>query len=299
MRTSPRTAILIPTVGEPTLETVVAQTKSQAGDAEIYILGFGQTRQVADRQGVFFFDLGRKTKKPAALNMAISQIEAERYIVLDADAIPEKDWFKNMELAFDDGAKVFCGSININKGNFWMQVYNFSAAHEFTSEKPSSIRRHLAASTMGFTSVFYKENGPFNEGIDRSEDYEWTLRAYSRGVELRFYPTAVIQHLPTAKSTFKSVLRIFFISGYDNWQVRNLYRHILKTPFVLRSPYLIFLLAPFLACVPTLRIAQTSPGLFWKKIYLLPFVYLTKVAWCYGVFWDYLRTKHLTEGNHD
>jgi len=299
MRTPPRTAILIPTVGEPTLETVVAETKAQVDDAVIYILGFGQTREVAERHGVFFFDLGRKTKKPAALNLAIGQIKAERYIVLDADAIPEKDWFKNMELAFNDGTAIFCGSININKGNFWMQVYNLSANHEFSNEKPPSKRKHLAACTMGFANSFYEANGPFSEEIDRSEDYEWTLRAYSRGVDLWFYPSVVVDHLPPAKSTFPSVLCAFFISGYDNWKVRNLYRQILRTPFVLRSPFLIFLLAPFLAFIPTLRIAQTSPGLFWRKIYMLPFVYLTKAAWCYGVFWNYLRTLQRVENNHD
>jgi len=298
MTESRTTIILIPTVNEPTLQTVVSQVKLQALDSTIFLLGFGPARQVAENLGVSFYDLGEKTSKPRALNRAISTIKADRYIILDADAIPEEGWYQNMIFAFEEGAEIFCGSINLAMGNFWMRVYNLSSAHEFSSEKPTSLRKHLAACTMGFTREFFSENGPFSEEISRSEDFEWTLRAFTSGHELRFVPSAVVDHLPPAKASFRKVLGVFFNSGYDNWLVRIKYSKVLNTPIVLRSPYLIVLLAPLLACIPTLRIFRTSPKIIFAKMHMLPFIYMTKVAWCFGVFWGYWDSKRKYGGSH-
>lgn len=299
MTKSKNTVILIPTVNEPTLKAVVSQVKLQALESPIFILGFSSARQVAESLGVSFIDLGEKTSKPRALNRAIAAINADRYIILDADAIPEVGWYQNMILAFEEGAEIFCGSINPAMGNFWMQVYNLSSAHEFSSEKPPSLRKHLAACTMGFTRNFFSENGPFSEEISRSEDFEWTLRAFASGHALKFVPSAVVDHLPATKSSFGLVLRAFYISGYDNWLVRIKYSQVLKTPVVLRSPYLILLFAPLLACIPTLRIFRTSPKLIFTIIHMLPFIYMTKVAWCLGVFAGHWNAKQRCGGSDD
>jgi cellulose synthase/poly-beta-1,6-N-acetylglucosamine synthase-like glycosyltransferase len=281
-----KTAILIPTVNEPTLGPVIEALKSQVqGNADIYVLGTGAAQKIASQYGVASIDLGQPRQKPVALNIALQQIRADRYIIFDADVFPEQGWYAAMTDEFERGTRIFSGSINQDKGGFWLQVYNLAFAHEFSSNKPRSIRKHLPANGLAFTADFLMRNGLFREDINRSEDYDWTLRASARGEQLVFTPLAVIDHLPADKNTFSSIMHAFFISGYDNWKVRNDFTDYLGTPFLLKSPLVILLLAPLLSLVPTFRIISTSPRLFFRKLYMIPFVYLLKISWCYGVYW--------------
>lgn len=40
----------------------------------------------------------------------------------------------------------------------------------------------------------------------------------------------------------------------------------------------------------TLRIFRTSATIF-AKMHMLSFIYMTKVAWCFGAFWGYWDSK--------
>ena len=276
--------ILIPTINESTLEQVVSSVCNQAADAEIVILGFGKANQIADKYEVKFCDLGEKTPKPIALNGAIRESKKNWIIVLDADAVPKSNWAENMLRAFQKERSIFSGSAEIGTGTFWMRVYNLSMLHEFSSEKPSGTRKYLPAMTLGFTREAYKEIGPFSEEINRSEDFEWTLRAYSKGFSPFFEPSACVTHIPVNKFSFSTVWDYWRISGYDNWLVRQKYQEILNTPFLFRWPLFILMTAPLLSLLPTLRIFYNSPRLFLKNLLLIPFVYFTKLAWCLGVY---------------
>jgi hypothetical protein len=63
-----------------------------------------------------------------------------------------------------------------------------------------------------------------------------------------------------------------------------MYHDILRTPRWLQSPLLVLLTAPVISLVPVLRLLVVSPRLALSHFYYLPFLYLTKIAWCIGVF---------------
>lgn len=285
--------ILIPTINEPTLETVVAAVCAQAPSAEIVILGFGPARQVAEKFQVSFLDFGEKTPKSIMLNRAVLAMTMQWFVVLDADAIPQPGWAQAMLALFRQGHPIFSGAVDLFHGNFWMQLYNLSLLHEFSAQKPPAHRKHLPAITLGFTRDFFLRNGPLREDVVRSQDYEWTLRAYRAGYTLYFSPLPVVNHFPVEKTTLRSVLRYWVKSGKDNWAVRILYRDILRTPRWLQSPLLVLLTAPVISLVPVLRLLVLSPRLALSHVYYLPFLYLTKIAWCIGVF----TANHCTGGN--
>lgn len=284
--------IIIPTVNEPTLEAVIQSAQKELPDSEIIVAGFGESLAVTQKYFVRFIDLTKKTPKPTALNLAIEQAKYEWIIVLDADAIPLPGWGQGMLSAFRSGKQVFHGSLDMSYGNFWMKVYNFSSSHELLPENKPQKRKNLPACNLGFTKEAYLKGGKWDESLLRSQDYEWTMRLYEKGISLWFEPVPAILHIANGQSTFKAVWDSWVRNGYYNWLIRQKYSHILKTPAVLRSPLLVLLLSPILSLVPTFRIAKTSPKNFIRYLYLLPFVYLTKIAWCWGVYTAASHSNH-------
>jgi glycosyltransferase involved in cell wall biosynthesis len=276
--------IIIPTINEPTLEQVVQAAKKELPDAEIIVVGFGASHDIAVRNSAVFLDMQEKTPKPIGINKAVPIAKNNWIIILDADAIPKSGWGDGMVAAFKQGRQIFSGSVCITEGNFWMKVYNLSTFHEFLSENRSSNRKYLPAINLGFTKNIFLNSGGWDEKLSRSQDYEWTLRLYKIGYTPWFDPKPCVRHIAYNQTNFSNVWNSWVRNGYFNWTVRNQYSTTLGTPKILGYPLLILLTAPIISLVPTLRIFHTSPKNFIKYFYLLPFIYLTKIAWCWGVY---------------
>lgn len=276
--------IIITTISEPTLERVISAVKNEIPDGQIIVVGYGKTKQIADSHNVSFIDTKSKTPKPIGVNIAVKQAQFDKIIILDADAIPKVGWGKNMLEAFDKGKKIFSGGMDMSEGNFWMKLYNLSGSHEILKENKPEIKKYLPALCLGFTKEVYLKGGKWDESLVKSQDYEWTLRLRQMGFDLWFVPNAVVTHIPTEKTTFMKVMQSWKYSGYYNWMIRNRYSKVLRTPKILSNPLLILVFSPLLAVAPTIRILKTSPKNFFRYFYLLPFVYLTKISWCLGVY---------------
>lgn len=276
--------IIIPTINEETLERVIISANREIPSAEIIIVGFGSAGSIAKKNNVSFIDTSIKTPKPIGINKAVRLAKNDWIIILDADAIPLPGWGAGMLKNFQQGKQVFGGSLNMEIGNIWMKIYNLSNFHEFLPENKPEERKHLPAFSLGFTKSVYKEGGDWDETLVRSQDYEWTLRLHSTGVKIWFDPIPCIQHLPISENNFKRLWKAWERNGQYNWLIRKRYKDMLETPTILNNPYLVIWLAPFLAIIPTMRIIRTSPKNFVKYLYLIPFVYLMKIAWCWGVY---------------
>lgn len=276
--------IIIPTIGEKMLSQVVISVLSEMPGAEIIVAGFGDSQKVAKAHGVVFFDTQQKTKKPVVLNRVIEFSNKNHLIIVDADILPKPGWGKAMLNGFNAGLGMFSAAIDISRGTTWMRAYNLSSMHEFTHEKPAALRRHLPAFSLAFTRQFFNQIGPFDENLQRSEDFEWSLRAFSLNNPGSFWPVAQVWHLPEGKNSLSGMLKYWILSGPDNFAVRKRYLHILGASVLLRSPTQVLLFAPVLALFATLRIFITSPVLFLRYFYVIPFIYLAKLAWCWGVF---------------
>lgn len=276
--------IIVPTINEPTLEQVIRAAKNEIPLAEIIVVGFGSSKTTAQNESVSFLDMHQKTIKSIGINKAVSLAKNTWIIILDADAIPQPGWGRSMLLNFEQGKQVFCGSLDMSYGNFWMKVYNLSSSHEFLKENIPGERKHLAACNLGFTKDVFETCGGWDEDLSRSQDYEWTLRAHKHGFHLWYDPKPSILHIAKGQDSFRSVWRAWERNGFYNWIIRKKYRNVLKTPKIFDYPWMVLFLAPVLALVPTFRILKTSPRNFFKYFYLLPFVYLTKIAWCWGVY---------------
>lgn len=277
-------AIIIPTVNEPTLEAVVRAACEEMPGAKVIIAGFGPAGNMAARYQAAYLDTHKKTPKPIVINRAVRMAQQEWLIILDADAIPQPGWGKFMLRGFLEGRQLFSGSVDVSRGTFWTRVYNLSYLHEVTPERQPQPMRSLPAITLGFTRSAFERIGEFTESDIRSQDYDWTLRAHRVSISPFLLPEARVIHAAGSRRSFKDVWNSWARDASYNWRVRLRYKDYLGTPGILRFPLLILICSPVLAIWPTLRIMRTSPKYFFKHLYLIPAVYLTKIAWCWGVF---------------
>ncbi len=276
--------IIIPTVNETHLVKTIKAAQNEMPSAEILVSGMRESEQIAINCHTSFLNFDNKTPKSIVLNSAISSNTKPYFIVLDADILPTPGWGNAMLSGFNQGLQLFSASINPFKGSFLTRVYTFSGSHEFTSEKKMSKRKHLAGFSLGFTRAFFDENGSFDETLPASEDYDWSLRAAKRGHSGTFLPAAQVWHLPDTKNSLANILQARTLAAPYNWLVRKRYTSLLGEPFWLNSGLLILLSSPFLALGATLRILITSPKLSLHFLYFSPFIFLTKLAWCWGVY---------------
>jgi cellulose synthase/poly-beta-1,6-N-acetylglucosamine synthase-like glycosyltransferase len=286
-------SIIIPTTNEQTLEEVVRAAHEQMPGAEMIVVGYGPAGNVAVQYQARFLDMEKKTPKPAGINRAVRMAHNDWLIVLDADAIPQPGWGTSMLQGFREEKQLFSGSIDISHGPFWTRVYNLSYFHEVTPERGPQLMRYLPGLNLGFTRAAFNRIGELNESDVRSQDYDWTLRACRIGIALFLLPEARVIHEAGNRTSLKDVWNSWARNSFYNWRVRIRYQDFLGTPVILRFPLLILIFSPILAIWPTLRILYTSPKSFFKYIYLIPAVYLTKIAWCWGVFHAAWEMNHL------
>lgn len=276
-------AILIPTINESTLEEVVRAARSEMPGAEIVITGFGDARFIADKYQGTFLDLKEKTRKSIALNRAIQSTKKNKFIVLDADAIPQKGWGEAMQQELDCN-RLFTCRVDISCGNYWMRAYNLSMLHTFATQKKNETAEYIPLFCTGFTREVYERIGPISDYLDRGQDYEWSLRARLLGVSPAYLPLPVVQHKPILKTTLKDLWNYWVETGKANLQIRLMYPQIVKTPRILLSPYFLLFFLPVLAMIASLRIISQSTKVVLQNIDLLPAVFLSKIAYCVGFF---------------
>ena len=284
-------SIIIPTINEQTLEMVVQAAREQMPGAEIVIVGDHSASEVATYYQTRFLDMGKRTPKAAAINRGVRMARQDWLIILDADAIPQLGWGKSMLRGFIEGKQLFSGSVDVSHGPFWTKVYNLSYFHEVTPERQPQPMRSLPGLNVGFTRLAFERIGQWNESDIRSQDYDWTLRAQRVGISPFLLPEARVIHDAGSRRSFKDVWNSWARNAFYNWRVRIRYKELLGTPMILRFPLLILICSPILAIWPTLRIMHTSSKSFFKYLYLIPAVYLTKIAWCWGVFQVALEEK--------
>lgn len=292
MSDTSKLTIIIPTVGESTLEAAIAECRLQAPEAEILVAGARFDPNMVKKYSATPILLEHPASKPTIMNLTYKIAKNDYRISIDADALPRPGWAEAITSCFEEGKEIFSGSVDISEGNFWMRVYNISFFHLFTTDKPAGPRNFVVGCNYAMTKETYLKNGLFDETLERSgDDYEYCLRAVSNGIQPWFNPTPVLAHIPVTKNTFKSVMKFWFDTGYPTIKVRAAYPQLTNTPWLLRNPWFVLFFSPILALVPTYRVIHSRKQEIFKELQYLPFIYLTKIAWCVGLFVGAMRDR--------
>jgi len=213
-----------------------------------------------------------------AANVGIRAAKGEFLLFTDDDCVAQEDWVEWLTASLAQEPLV-AGAVTVPASGYIKFCHNISQFHPFMNPRRSGAIASIAGANMGIRRSVLQELGGFDER-SKIPDMELMLRARSRGYRVHFAPRAVVLHDPD-RTNLVTILKYSSEHASETILLRNRYRSLLKTPFVLRSPGLILMAAPLIAPVATLQIYGNNLHLaryFWTA----PLVYLQKLAWCWG-----------------
>jgi GT2 family glycosyltransferase len=226
-----------------------------------------------------------------ARNMGL-EVSAGNYILFtDDDCIPSQDWIERMIAALAH-AFIVAGAVASTTSSYFRLCHNISQFYPFMPEQKTRFIEFIAGANMGFERSVLDELKGFQKS-KRAEDMDFVIRAREKGYRPFFVPDAIVTHDPD-RTTLGEIMKYSAMHAAETICLRNEYRHVLKTPFILRSPVLILASAPIIALKVTAGIYLRNLK-FAKFLHTLPIVFLLKLAWCWGAARG-LR-KHLSKSS--
>jgi GT2 family glycosyltransferase len=172
------------------------------------------------------------------------------------------------------------GAVESSESNYVKLCHNIAEFHRFMPGRKPGKAEFIAGANMGFRRSVLDELGGFDEKVKTAEDMTFILRARSKGYSIYLACDAVVTH-EHDRATLGSVFAYSARHASTTILLRNKYRVLLSTPFVLRSSFLTIMAAPAIALKVTLGIYMHNPRLA-RLFRTAPLVYALKVAWCWG-----------------
>ena len=274
------------TTGPDGFEVVVVDDGSDddtAGVCREILRGFANSQ---------YIPLGRNEGLPSARNRGIREARGEYVLFVDDDCIPERNWLEKMMEALDK-EKIVAGAIESPPYSYLKLCHNIAEFHPFMPGRKKGVVDFIAGANMGFRRSVFLELGVFHEGIIPGEDMEFILRARQRGYRIYFTPDAVVTHDPD-RTVLRNILAYSSEHAFISILLRNQYLHLLQTPVLLRSPFLVLAASPLIAFKVTIGIYLRNSRL-WKVFWTAPMVYLLKLSWCWGAYLG-LRSQRIAGG---
>lgn len=215
-----------------------------------------------------------------ARNAGLKAARSEYLLFIDDDCVAGPHWVERMGealLKYDIAA----GAVASPTESYLKLCHNISEFHPFMpGHKEEGPKLFIAGANMGLKRSVVEELGGFGQRTVPAEDMEFILRARERGYEINFVHEAEVTHDPE-RTSLSSIFGYSVQHASRTIILRNQYRALLGTPFVLRSPYLLLAAAPVIALRVTAGIYLRNPRvarLFWTA----PMVFALKLAWCWG-----------------
>jgi GT2 family glycosyltransferase len=224
-----------------------------------------------------------------ARNVGVKVASGDYILFTDDDCIPQKDWIERLSAVLYQ-EPIAAGAVATDASNYWKLCHNIAEFHAFMpSRKPGPID-FIAGANMGFRRSTLEELNGFKAVRKHGEDMELILRARASGYQVFFSPEAVVIHDPQRTSP-RSIFRYSYAHASESILLRNLYRELLRTPFILSSPALILAASPLIALKVTADIYLRNSNIP-LAIQTMPIVFALKLTWCWGATWGLLKTRY-------
>jgi cellulose synthase/poly-beta-1,6-N-acetylglucosamine synthase-like glycosyltransferase len=223
-----------------------------------------------------------------ALNLGLAVSKGSYVLFTDDDCIPRLNWIENMCHALSN-SYVVAGAILSTRNDFFTLCHNISEFYPFMPGRRSKKCNFIAGANMGFRRCILEKIGGFQKENEYASDMELLLRIRNSGYTLFFAEDAQITHVPQ-RTKYDEVFKYAARHASRTIILRNKYKALLKTPFILSSPFIMLMMTPLMACVITLKIYLSNFELL-KLFWTSPVVFSLKFAWGLGAFSGLLKYK--------
>jgi GT2 family glycosyltransferase len=226
-----------------------------------------------------YISTGNHISLSHARNIGIGEASGNYLLFTDDDCIAAEDWVGCMIAALDR-MEIAAGAVANTAKNYFTLSHNIAQFHAFMPGGKAGPIKFIAGANMGFRRSVLEELGGFQTERKYAGDMNFILRARAKGYNAFFVPDTVVIHDPD-RTSFRSIVKYSADHASVTILLRNRYRSILHTPFILRSPALLLITAPIIALKATAGIYLGNPQIA-KLFWTAPMVYLLKLAWCWG-----------------
>ena len=234
---------------------------------------------VGELPNLRYVSTGANLGTPSARNVGIAEARGNRIIFTDHDCIPGRNWVEHMSSALEQ-EPIVAGAIASPAGSYLKLCHNIAEFHHFMPGQKEGPKEFIACANAGFHRSALEDLNGFEEKSGLAEDMELILRARMKGYRVYFVPDAMVEH-DHDRTTLASIFKYAAQHAAQAVILRNRYRSLLRTPFLLRSPALLLAAAPAIALKVTSGIYLRNLRMA-KLLYTAPMVYALKLAWCWG-----------------
>lgn len=253
-------------------------------EVEILVIGMDEPNLVIEDRLVRFIPTFHPVNPAVARNIGLRQAQGDPILFIDADCIAGPDWVgKLVDYHHCRGAKVVGGAVVFERGNLWALADNVAMFRDCLPFTESRLPIALPTLNLSIRREVFLKTGEMDETLVRSHDMDWTVRFRAMGYKLHFEPQALVRHVPL-RNNFSSVMRHWVATGQDMSEVLVRYKDLLKPPFVVEHRWLMLGFAPIIAAFLSGRMFWSAPKHMAKYLDTLPLIYLTQLAWCWGMF---------------
>jgi glycosyltransferase involved in cell wall biosynthesis len=229
-----------------------------------------------------YVSTGINSGASSARNLGITASVGDYLLFTDDDCIVADNWIERMADALNK-EPIVAGAVASPIKNYFKLCHNIAQFHEFMPGQKEGPKDFLVGANMAFHRSVLKELDGFKsceEDVCDASDMEIILRARSKGYSTFFEPAAIVMHDPN-RTSMSDILKYSAVHSAVTIHLRNRYRELLNTPFILLSPFLLIAAAPVVALKVTAGIYLSNPKLA-RYISTAPVVYALKLAWCWG-----------------
>ena len=230
-------------------------------------------------QNVKCISTGRNRGTGKAANLGVQSSKGGYLAFTDEDCIARDDWAERMGEALEKYPLV-AGSVASPTSGFIKLCHNIAEFHPFMPGRKEGPAEFIAGANMGTRRSLFEEMNGFPDEYPMGPDMHFILKARQAGYQIHFIPDAVITH-DHNRTSLSYIFRYSADHASETILLRNRYRLLLQTPFILRSPILILVAAPVIAFKVTADIYLRNMNNA-KFIWTAPVVYALKLAWCWG-----------------
>ena len=255
------------------IEIVIVDDGSTDNTAEVCLSYEGKIPQMK------YTSTARNKGIGNARNIGYRLCSAKKILYLDDDCIPYPNWAECMIKALDKH-DIVAGALTSEEDNYLKLSHNIAVMNAFLPTNRKGYHQFIAGANMGFQQAALEDLDGFQEGRRIAEDMEFSLRARQQGYRIFFAADAVVTHDHDC-TQLKDIFQYPLDHAIETIKLRNQYRGLLGTPFVLRSVGMLRLLSPVIAMQKIFEIYFGNIRNL-KYIKTLPLVFLLKLVWCWG-----------------